>query len=60
MALIGLHEGVLTASTRYPCARGYPPLGGQAQNAIRMHHQWICMVLLEHLVTLISPMFLKV
>lgn len=29
MALIGLHEGVLSASTRYPCARGYPPLGGR-------------------------------
>lgn len=29
MALIGLHEGVLTPSTRYPCARGYPPLGGR-------------------------------
>jgi len=29
MALIGLNEGVLTASTRYPCARGYPPLGGR-------------------------------
>lgn len=28
MALIGLHEHVLTPSTRYPCARGYPPLGG--------------------------------
>lgn len=28
MSLIGLHEGVLTPSTRYPCARGYPPLGG--------------------------------
>ncbi|MES2285448.1 MAG: penicillin-binding protein 2 [Bacteroidota bacterium] len=28
MALIGLHEGVLTPGTRYPCARGYPPLGG--------------------------------
>jgi penicillin-binding protein 2 len=28
MSLIGLHEGVLTASTRYPCARGYPPLCG--------------------------------
>lgn len=28
MSLIGLHEGVLTAGTRYPCARGYPPLGG--------------------------------
>jgi penicillin-binding protein 2 len=29
MALIGLNEGVLTADTRYPCARGYPPLGGR-------------------------------
>lgn len=29
MALIGLNEGVLTAGTRYPCARGYPPLGGR-------------------------------
>ncbi|MCE3278459.1 MAG: penicillin-binding protein 2 [Bacteroidetes bacterium] len=29
MALIGLNEGVLTASTRYPCARGFPPLGGR-------------------------------
>ncbi len=29
MALIGLHEGVLTPTTRYPCARGYPPLGGR-------------------------------
>ena len=28
MALIGLNEGVLTPETRYPCARGYPPLGG--------------------------------
>lgn len=28
MALIGLHEGVLTPHTFYPCARGYPPLGG--------------------------------
>ncbi|MEO5645586.1 MAG: penicillin-binding transpeptidase domain-containing protein [Bacteroidia bacterium] len=27
-ALIGLQEGVLTTSTAYPCARGYPPLGG--------------------------------
>jgi penicillin-binding protein 2 len=27
-ALIGLNEGVLTPETRYPCARGYPPLGG--------------------------------
>lgn len=29
MALIGLNEGVLSAQTRYPCARGYPPLGGR-------------------------------
>lgn len=29
MALIGLHQGVLTKDTRYPCARGYPPLGGR-------------------------------
>ena len=29
MALIGLNEGVLKADTRYPCARGYPPLGGR-------------------------------
>ncbi|CAN5482539.1 penicillin-binding protein 2 [soil metagenome] len=29
MALIGLNEGVLTPETRYPCARGYPPLGGR-------------------------------
>lgn len=29
MSLIGLHEGVLSPSTRYPCARGYPPLGGR-------------------------------
>lgn len=28
MALIGLNEGVLTPHTLYPCARGYPPLGG--------------------------------
>lgn len=28
MALIGQQEGVLTPETRYPCARGYPPLGG--------------------------------
>jgi penicillin-binding protein 2 len=27
-ALIGLQEGVLTTSTAYPCAHGYPPLGG--------------------------------
>lgn len=29
MALIGLNEGVLKPETRYPCARGYPPLGGR-------------------------------
>ena len=29
MSLIGLHQGVLSPSTRYPCARGYPPLGGR-------------------------------
>lgn len=29
MSLIGLHQGVLTKDTRYPCARGYPPLGGR-------------------------------
>jgi penicillin-binding protein 2 len=29
MALIGMKEGVLSSSTRYPCARGYPPLGGR-------------------------------
>lgn len=29
MALIGINEGVLTPETRYPCARGYPPLGGR-------------------------------
>lgn len=29
MALIGLHEGVLTSKMRYPCAEGYPPLGGR-------------------------------
>ncbi len=28
MALIGQHEGVLNVNTRYPCAKGYPPLGG--------------------------------
>ncbi len=28
MALIGQQEGVLNANTRYPCAQGYPPLGG--------------------------------
>lgn len=29
MSLIGMQEGVLTAGTRYPCAGGYPPLGGR-------------------------------
>jgi penicillin-binding protein 2 len=29
MALVGQQEGVLTPQTRYPCARGYPPLGGK-------------------------------
>jgi penicillin-binding protein 2 len=29
MALIGLHQHVLSPQTRYPCARGYPPLGGK-------------------------------
>lgn len=28
-ALIGLQEGVLTPATRYPCAGGFPPLGGK-------------------------------
>jgi len=28
-ALIGLKEGVLQTSTVYPCARGYPPMGGK-------------------------------
>lgn len=28
-ALIGLQEGVLSSTTAYPCARGYPPLGGR-------------------------------
>jgi penicillin-binding protein 2 len=28
-ALIGLQEGVLKPATTYPCARGYPPLGGK-------------------------------
>lgn len=28
-ALIGQQEHVLSASTLYPCARGYPPLGGK-------------------------------
>jgi len=27
-ALIAQNEGVLAPETRYPCARGYPPLGG--------------------------------
>ena len=27
-ALIGQQEGVLTTETRYPCSRGYAPLGG--------------------------------
>ncbi len=27
-ALIAQQEGVLSINTRYPCARGYPPLGG--------------------------------
>jgi penicillin-binding protein 2 len=29
MALVAQNEGVLTKQTRYPCARGYPPLGGK-------------------------------
>ncbi|MDF2435900.1 MAG: penicillin-binding protein 2 [Bacteroidota bacterium] len=29
MALIGMNEHVLTPTTRYPCARGFPPLGGR-------------------------------
>lgn len=29
MALVAQNEGVLTPQTRYPCARGYPPLGGR-------------------------------
>lgn len=29
MGLIGLHEGVITKNTRYPCNYGYPPLGGR-------------------------------
>lgn len=29
MSVIGMHEGVLRPDTRYPCARGYPPLGGR-------------------------------
>ena len=29
MAMIGLNEHVLTPHTLYPCARGYPPLGGR-------------------------------
>ncbi|MCU0434057.1 MAG: penicillin-binding protein 2 [Bacteroidia bacterium] len=28
-ALIGLQEGVLRPATTYPCAQGYPPLGGK-------------------------------
>jgi penicillin-binding protein 2 len=28
-ALVGLKEGVLHPSTVYPCARGYPPMGGK-------------------------------
>lgn len=28
-ALVGLQEGVLTPATRYPCAGGFPPLGGK-------------------------------
>jgi penicillin-binding protein 2 len=28
MALIGQHEGVLNVNTRYPCSKGYAPLGG--------------------------------
>lgn len=28
-ALVGQKEGVLSASTQYPCARGYPPMGGK-------------------------------
>ncbi|MBI2269317.1 MAG: penicillin-binding protein 2 [Bacteroidetes bacterium] len=28
-ALIAQQEGVLNPETRYPCARGYPPLGGK-------------------------------
>jgi penicillin-binding protein 2 len=28
MALIGQQEGVLNANTRYPCSKGYAPLGG--------------------------------
>ncbi len=33
-ALIGQQEGVLTPATRYPCAGGYPPLGGHP----KCHH----------------------
>lgn len=29
MALVAQNEGVLTPETRYPCAGGYPPLGGR-------------------------------
>lgn len=28
-ALVGMQEGVLGPATRYPCAGGYPPLGGR-------------------------------
>lgn len=28
-ALVGLQEGVLKPATTYPCAQGYPPLGGK-------------------------------
>lgn len=28
-SLVGLQEGVLTPSTTYPCAHGFPPLGGK-------------------------------
>jgi len=28
-ALIGMNDNVLTPQTRYPCAGGYPPLGGK-------------------------------
>ena len=28
MALIGQHEGVLNINSRYPCSKGYAPLGG--------------------------------
>lgn len=29
MGVVAQNEGVLTPSTRYPCAGGYPPLGGR-------------------------------